>query len=72
MRFKPDDARGNALIQSLRDLLDPGKTSALQASKSEWTRLADSAVAQSRTLLKEEWEVTKNPFRKALRLWRRQ
>lgn len=68
MRFKPDDARGNNLIQSLRDLLDPVKTSALQTSKTAWIRLADSAVAQSRALLKEEWEVTKNPFRKVFRV----
>lgn len=71
MRFKPNDVRGDALIQSLRDLLDPAKTSALQTSKLEWVRLADSAVAQSRVLLKQEWEVTKNPFRKVPRLWRR-
>ena len=64
MRFKPNDVKGNALIESLRDLLDPAKTSALQASKSEWTKLADLAINQARTLLKEEWEVTKNPLKK--------
>jgi hypothetical protein len=67
MRFKPDDARGNALIQSLRDLLDPAKSSVLLVSKSEWGGLADSATAQARSLLKEEWEVTKNPLKKILR-----
>lgn len=67
MRFKPDDERGNDLIQSLRDLLDPAKSSVLTASKSDWVDLADSATAQARTLLKEEWEVTKNPLKKFLR-----
>jgi hypothetical protein len=67
MRFKPDDERGNALIQNLRDLLDPAKSSVLPASKSKWVDLADSATAQARALLKEEWEVTKNPLKKFLR-----
>lgn len=72
MRFKPDDKKGNDLIQSLRDLLDPAKTAVLRASKSEWTALADSATAQARTLLKEEWEVTKNPLKKVLRSLRKE
>lgn len=67
MRFKPDDERGNALVQSLRDLLEPTKSSVLPASKSKWADLADSATAQARTLLKEEWEVTKNPLKKFIR-----
>lgn len=70
MRFKPNDVKGNALIKSLRDLLDPAKTSALQASKSEWTKLANLAVDQARALLKEEWEVTKNPLKKVFLSWR--
>lgn len=71
MRFKPDDEKGNALIQSLRYLLDPAKACVLPASKSTWANLADSATAQARELLKEEWEVTKNPLKKALRSLRK-
>jgi hypothetical protein len=67
MRFKPDDKNGNALIEILRDLLDPSKTSITAAYKYNWMSLANSATAQARALLKEEWEVTKNPIRKFFR-----
>lgn len=65
MRFKPDDKNANALIGTLLDLLDPNAfgISATDAA-SRWRKRADEAVAQSRKLLKEEWEVTKNPWRK--------
>jgi hypothetical protein len=71
MRFKPGDEKGDALIKSLLDLLDPKKNSVLSESKSEWVALADSATAQARTLLKEEWEVTKNPLKKIFRVLRK-
>lgn len=65
MRFKPNDGKANALVGKLSDLLDP-KAFGLSASHagSSWRKLADEAVAHSRQLLKEEWEVTKKPWRK--------
>lgn len=70
MRFKPYDEKANALIGKLSDLLDPNSFGLAAASAvSRWRKLADEAIAQSRQLLKEEWEVTKNPWRK-LRLQR--
>jgi len=74
LRFKPDDDNANTLLGELRDLLNPGKLPP-ENSHSEWTRLADGAVANARSLLKEEWETTKNPLRKLLiklrGVWRR-
>lgn len=67
MRFKPGDEAGDALIDKLRELLDPSKNQTLGSSKAEWTRAADSAISQARNLLKKEWEVTKNPFLKVFR-----
>lgn len=63
MRFKPNDDKANNLIKKLLDLLDPGAFS-LNSPESAWRKLADEAVSQARCLLKEEWEVTKNPLRK--------
>jgi hypothetical protein len=74
MRFKPDDEKANALIAKLFDLLDPKAFGvSVTDSASRWRKLADDAIAQSRELLKEEWEVTKNPWRKlrVLRIFRR-
>jgi hypothetical protein len=33
--------------------------------------LADEAVFDTRILLKEEWEATKNPLRKLIQWWQR-
>ena len=63
LRFKPDDKEANSLIFGLRNLLDPGKL-VPEKKYSSWRTLADSAVLESRILLKEEWETTKNPLRK--------
>ena len=63
LRFKPDDKEANSLISNLKDLLNPGKL--VQNNQySSWRNFADSTVLESRALLKEEWETTKNPFRK--------
>ena len=66
MRFKPEDVKGNALINNLRNLLDPAKTLALQASKSEWSKLADSAVSQARTLCERRMGSNKESTKKIL------
>lgn len=63
LSFKPDDQDANILISDLENLLNPGKL-APENKYSCWRTLADSAVHKSRILLKEEWEATKNPFRK--------
>lgn len=70
LRFKPDDESGNQLVGLLKDLLDPDKLNEPN-QQSQWTQLADSAVRHARVLLKEEWEITKNPFRKLLGYWQR-
>jgi hypothetical protein len=67
LRFKPDDSSANALLDDLQDLLDPGKLMP-NAEYATWRTLADNTVLKARALLKEEWEVTKNPFRA---LWHR-
>ena len=54
-KFKADDDR---FLQSLLDLLDPGKINP-QRPDLEWRRLADDAIAQGREILKREWEVAK-------------
>lgn len=64
MRFKPDDLKANALLSSLLNLLDPAKLSS-GSPYSSWRRLADDAILQARHLLKEEWETTKNPFKRS-------
>ena len=74
MRFHPDDIAGNKLLASLEDLLDPAKPAAdpinLKGDNrySAWRTLADQAIVEARQLLKEEWETTKNPWR---RIWRK-
>ena len=62
LRFKPNDSEANALLSYLKDLLNPGKLTP-NKQYSSWRDLADLAVLKARTLLKEEWEATKNPFR---------
>jgi hypothetical protein len=46
-------------------LLDPGKISLY--NKHKWGNLADEAVSQARNILKEEWDVTKNPLKRIFR-----
>ena len=70
LRFKPDDDNANSLLSELRDLLNPGKLTP-NAQYPSWRKLADDAVLNARALLKEEWEMTKNPFRSLRRLWKR-
>jgi len=65
VRFKPNDVDGNRLLEKLGDLLDPGKLVPLNRYAS-WRALADQAVFDTRNLLKEEWEATKNPLRKPI------
>jgi hypothetical protein len=65
LRFKPDDVDGNRLLESLGDLLDPGKLVPPNRYAS-WRALSDEAVSDTRILLKEEWEATKNPLRKQI------
>jgi hypothetical protein len=67
LRFKPNDTKANNLLSSLRELLNPGKLTSDNQYHS-WRVLADSSVLEARNLLKEEWETTKNPFRKLLTL----
>lgn len=64
LRFKPDDEQGNLLIKNLYSLFDPSKLSSpiKEGPKVVWTRLAHDTVLHARYILKEEWEVTKNPF----------
>lgn len=69
LRFKPDDKVANTLIEKLKDLLDPSKIPPPNSQK-RWSELADKAVTDAKTLLKEEWEITKNPLRKLRSLWR--
>lgn len=54
-RYKPED---DAFLQSLDDLLNPGKVAPLNLEAS-WLRLADDAVERGRRILKREWEVAK-------------
>jgi hypothetical protein len=65
LRFKPGDIKGNALLLALRDLLNPAKLSP-DAEYSIWRNMADETTLRARHLLKEEWEVTKNPLRSLL------
>lgn len=63
LSFKPNDQEANRLISDLRNLLSPEKL-APEDQYSSWRTLADGVVFNSRVLLKEEWETTKNPLRK--------
>ncbi len=67
LRFKPNDSEANSLLSELRDLLDPARLTP-NAQYASWRKMADAVVLKARTLLKEEWETTKNPFRI---LWKR-
>ena len=67
LRFKPNDSEANSLLLALRDLLDPAKLSP-HSQYPSWRKLADDTTLKARHLLKEEWEVTKNPFRSARKL----
>ncbi|MCF7971917.1 MAG: hypothetical protein K9L22_12230 [Methylococcaceae bacterium] len=68
LRFKPDDENANILLGKLLGLLDPEKL--VQKNEySSWRKLSDEAVMGARTLLKEEWEVTKNPLSKLKLQW---
>ena len=51
----PDEIEDNRFLQSLLDLLDPGKLDPNNL-KSSWRKLADYAVEQAREILKREWE----------------
>lgn len=64
LRFKPDDAGANNLLSDLLGLLDPSKIGLDNNAYSNWRDLSDRVVLEARILLKEEWEATKNPFRK--------
>jgi len=63
MRFKPDDGNANDLISNLNNLLDPSET-CVQMSKDDWVGHAENVVNEARHILKEEWDVTKNPLKK--------
>jgi hypothetical protein len=69
LRFKPGDVDGDRLLAKLGDLLDPGKLTPPDRYTS-WRAQSDKAVFDTRVLLKEEWEATKNPVRK-MRGWQR-
>lgn len=71
LRFKANDHDANALIDKLRNLLNPEKL-APQNGYYSWNRLANEAIVSARVLLKEEWETTKNPLRKLYKLWKTQ
>ena len=66
LRFKPDDETANKLLVCFRELLDPAKLTP-EKQYSSWRDMADNAVLQTRALLKKEWEVTKNPFKRAFK-----
>jgi len=57
-RKNPSKAQDDRFLQSLDDLLNPGKV-ASPNSDSSWLHLANHAVEQGRDILKREWEVTK-------------
>jgi hypothetical protein len=54
-QYKAEDDR---LLQSLDDLLNPGKIAPPNLDSS-WLNLANGAVDQAREVLKREWQVTK-------------
>lgn len=64
LRFKPEDEIANNLLANLLNLLDPSKIGLDPNAYSNWRVLSDDVVTEARHLLKEEWEATKNPFRK--------
>ena len=59
LRFKLYDKNADDVLKQLLNLLEPSIT-----KHSSWQDLSDKVVLQVRVLLKEEWEKTKNPFRK--------
>ncbi|QHP92470.1 hypothetical protein EXE55_05310 [Burkholderia glumae] len=63
LRFKPNDEAANKLLDSLGNLLDPAKLHP-DNKYSSWRSLSEAVIYQTRFLLKEEWETTKNPLRK--------
>jgi hypothetical protein len=64
LRFKPEDKVANDFLANLLNLLDPSKIGLENEAYSNWRDCSDSIVLEARHLLKEEWEATKNPFRK--------
>ncbi|EPA0961168.1 hypothetical protein ACQZVH_004610 [Vibrio parahaemolyticus] len=68
LRFKPDDRKANELLENLLNLLNPAKFGAdRNNSYSCWRDLSDGVIEETRVLLKEEWEHTKNPLKKYLK-----
>lgn len=66
MRIKPEsqsDDLEKALLKSLPHLIDP-MSWIPNEELSSWRRRADEVVATSRDLLKREWDVTKEPWRR--------
>jgi len=64
MRINPRENRyklqDDQLIEALGDLLNPGKLTPTGSDlEAAWRKRAESAVDQSREVLKREWEVTK-------------
>jgi len=61
-RFNPEinpyKSQDDEFLQSLVDLLNPGKVAPGNIGPS-WQHLADDAVEKARKILKREWEVTK-------------
>jgi hypothetical protein len=72
LRFSPRDnpnkSEDDRFLQSLDDLLNPGKCAPPQPDIS-WGKLAKSSVEQAREILKREWEVTKKIPQHPLFLW---
>lgn len=64
MRFKPNDEKATKLLNKLRELLSPINCDVQMNGESKWREIVSETVMQSRDLLKEEWEMTKNPWRK--------
>ncbi|MGO9768037.1 MAG: hypothetical protein ACLPSW_00485 [Roseiarcus sp.] len=62
LRFNPEDnpdkAQDDAFLQSLDDLINPGKV-APGNTWASWQALADDAVEKARKILRREWKVTK-------------
>jgi hypothetical protein len=54
----PDKAVDDHFLETLGDLLNPGKFDPYNLDSS-WRRLSDDAVDQAREILKREWEKTK-------------
>lgn len=56
--YNPNSQQDAQLLQSLDDLLNPGKVDP-SSSLSSWQSLADVALNNARQTLEREWEVTK-------------